>query len=254
MPRQCIFCENKADSLEHLWPRWILNLVPKPDAIRIKIGNSPAKIVKKTDHEIKAVCYRCNEGWMSDLENDLKPTLGQMIQDSPIVLNPKDQTDIAVWAVKVAMVLEASTSTIRGLFYTERERQQLRLARTLPPRTTVLLGRFVLSSLLAEGTTLRANQDGMDVVAHNNVTAIVVGHAAIQVFTIHPIPEYEDRLLSFTPMQGPWNRLVVPIWPATSVTRWPLRHAFTNDKGMLSIGWLQGRWGIGQKVPVSRLH
>jgi hypothetical protein len=28
MARQCIYCDKAADSLEHLWPQWILKLVP----------------------------------------------------------------------------------------------------------------------------------------------------------------------------------------------------------------------------------
>jgi hypothetical protein len=254
VPRQCIFCENQANSLEHLWPLWILKLVPKPDAIRLKIGNSPARIIKKVEQKIKVVCEKCNGGWMSDLESDVKPTLGRMIQDSPITLNVKDQADIAAWAVKVAMVLETTTVSIRGLFFTEEEHRKLKLTRTLPSRTTVLLGRFALSSLLADGTTLRGDDGGVKGVAYNSVTAIVVGHVALQVFTIHPIPEYENRPLSFTPMQGPWNGLITPIWPIVSATQWPRGHSFTNDGGLLSIGWLNGRWRMGKNVPVSRLH
>jgi hypothetical protein len=254
MARQCIFCEQKADSLEHLWPQWILRLVPKPEAIRIQIGNLPSKIIKKTDPEVKTVCFKCNEGWMHDLENEVIPTLGKMVRDLPLTLNPEEQASIAAWAVKVAMISDSTVASLRGLFYSEQERERLRVALEIPARTTVLFGRFELSSLLLDGSTLRGDQDAVRGVAHNCVTTIVVGHVALQVFTIHPIPEFADRPMRFTPRQGPWNRLVSQLWPSVAPAKWPPTFSFTNDRGMLSIGWLQSRWRMGEKVPVYRLE
>jgi hypothetical protein len=150
---------------------------------------------------------------------------------------------------KIAMVVDSTVASIRGLHYSRDERHQLRLSSTIPAHTTVLLGKFSGSGLLATGTTLRGDLNGEKGVTTNCVTAIVVGHLAIQVFTIHPIPKYHDHPFRFTPKPGPWNSLLVQAWPAISSKNWPPPSTFTNG-GLLSIARLQDRWRIGKKAPV----
>jgi len=254
MPRRCIFCGEGAGSREHVWPDWVLKLVPEPEGLRIKIGDSPAKIINGKEFIVKTVCGGCNKGWMSDLETSVSPTLGKMIQGTPVSLTPLEQVDITAWVIKIAMLLDSTGVFEKGMFYEQAERDQLRVTRAIPSLTTVWFGSFEISSLHVEGTAFRGNDDRGHWITHNSATTLVVGHVVFQVFTIHLLPHYQNTSLNFEPIQGPWNGLLIPIWPLTVARSWPPRFSFRNDRSMLSVGWVQGRWKAGKKVPVSELH
>lgn len=90
MPTACLFCENPAGNREHLWPKWIherKNFGP----IRHKIGNRPEKIVGDPEQTIKTVCSVCNNGWMSQLEDENKPIIASMFSDLTIPLDEGQQ-------------------------------------------------------------------------------------------------------------------------------------------------------------------
>ena len=217
--------------------------------MRHQIGNAPEKIIANHEMKVKSVCSTCNSGWMSDLEGKVKPTVGCMVQDVSLTLDIEQQHDIAAWAAKIAAVVDSTVASIRGLYYSKDDRHQLRSASSIPSRTTVLLGRFSGSSLLATGTTLRGDLNGENGVTTNCVTTVVVGHLAIQVFTIHPVPKYRDHPFSFTPKPGPWNSLLTQVWPTISSVNWPPPLTFTNG-GPLSIARLQDRWRMGKRASV----
>ena len=217
--------------------------------MRHQIGNAAEKIIENHEMKVKCVCSSCNSGWMSNLEGKVKATVGCMVQDVSLTLDIEQQHAIAAWAVKIAMVIDSTVASIRGLYYSREDRHRLRSSSTVPPRTTILLGRFCRSSLLATGTTLRGDVNAEKGVTTNCVSTILVGHLAVQVFTIYPVPKYRDRPLGFTPKPGPWNSLLTQVWPTTSSKNWPPPLTFTNG-GPLSIARLQDRWRMGKKVPV----
>jgi hypothetical protein len=85
MLKFCIFCDNNSGSREHLWPLWIHErkdfepLKSKRGDLEILIPNP--KLV------VKAVCKKCNNGWMSDLEGVSIPLIGSMMQNVSIQLD-----------------------------------------------------------------------------------------------------------------------------------------------------------------------
>jgi hypothetical protein len=66
--RQCLFCDNVANSREHVWPGWILKRLNVRDVIRQKMGNDAEQLLSNPVQKIKAVCKTRNSGWMHDLE------------------------------------------------------------------------------------------------------------------------------------------------------------------------------------------
>ena len=54
---------------------------------------------------VRFVCRQCNHGWLSELEESVRPIIGAMIQDLPIPIDASHQRAAARWAVKMAMVL-----------------------------------------------------------------------------------------------------------------------------------------------------
>jgi len=55
---------------------------------------------------VKAVCERCNNGWMSELEVQVRPILEPMVRGQPVRLSVEDQVVLARWAAKVAVLLD----------------------------------------------------------------------------------------------------------------------------------------------------
>ncbi len=54
--RKCLFCDNAADSREHVWPDWILQRLKVRDVIHHKMGNDPALLLPNPEQKVKAVC------------------------------------------------------------------------------------------------------------------------------------------------------------------------------------------------------
>src|SRR5262250_2964287 len=100
--KACLFCDKEADSLEHLWPHWILRrLGMKP--IRQKFGKRPAKVIPHSWLEIRCVCEKdCNNGWMADLEKENVPIIGEMMENRSLTLDEAQQPSLVAWAMKTA--------------------------------------------------------------------------------------------------------------------------------------------------------
>jgi len=86
---------------------------------------------KQKHFRVKCVCENCNEVWMKNLEDTIIPTIGDMMVDKPMSLDIPQQWAIARWALKSAMVFEHINRTTE-IFYTDSEREDLRLAGSLP--------------------------------------------------------------------------------------------------------------------------
>jgi hypothetical protein len=139
--RQCLFCDNPANTREHVWPKWILTRLNVRNEIRHKMGNEPERLLSNPEQKVKAVCKDCNGGWMSELEQKNIPLIGNLMQDIGFSLNGLQQYHIATWAVKMSMIGDFLVRNHRPMFFNQAEREQVRVATNLPERTTVWIGR-----------------------------------------------------------------------------------------------------------------
>lgn len=110
----CFFC-GRDDKLtrEHVFPRWLRK--PLRDERRFEIGmwlrsslpieKGPTIQRRRTDAILRRVCESCNSGWMSDLENDVRPLLTPLIAGETIVVSGADRELLLRWALKTAAVL-----------------------------------------------------------------------------------------------------------------------------------------------------
>lgn len=135
----CIFCGNRANSREHVWPMWLARIIAKlPGENKILFNirtneQGERSRWKSTKPEIvtKNVCKAgCNEGWMSDLEKDVAPILRPMISGKEQTLTGKQQAIITIWLLKTAMVLDSTSP--ESNFYEKSERFHFRNT-FLPP-------------------------------------------------------------------------------------------------------------------------
>jgi len=239
--RNCIFCGNPADSKEHLPSDWILKSLPAKRQLIQRI--SKGEIRKFSGPlTIKCVCAGCNNGWMSQLEASIRPILGSMMHDLSVYLDISAQRDLSTWSVKTAMALEGTKPQKAARCYSLPDCAALRLRSSIPSHTRVWIGRFSVSGLLAHGAEYSLHVGEHPVITHGCVATIIVGYLAIQILSPYSPAEYNDKVLSIPCRLGPWNELLIPIWPASGTVMWPPSLSFTNDNGPLSYLRLRDRW------------
>jgi hypothetical protein len=251
MARRCIFCDDPADSKEHLWPEWVLKLLP-PKKISGFIGRYK-ELKFNREFTVRCVCEkRCNNGWMSDLETASIPILGSMIADKSMFLDSPQQSTIAAWAVKTAMVLDAVIRPISGksfTFYSETECHNLRESLVIPARTMVWLGRFLGAGLGAWSSVLLGTFPDDAGKYPMRATTFVMGSLAIQVLSARAPAKYEHAAVGVNPTQGPWDEILVTAWPSIHRIYWPPVLAFDESSTIIDIQRLPARWRQGIERP-----
>jgi|SRR5277367_1161364 len=250
MPKECIFCEKSSGSKEHLWAAWI-HRQKQFGSIRVAIGDSASIVDNNPEQTIDTVCRKCNNEWMSLLEQDNREVIIGFLRDKPSLLNLKQQTMLSAWAVKTSMVLDSVKHQLPApLFYDKLECVAMRLNQGIPERTRIWIGRYCESSLGADGTDVRIISADSLKYGVATVSTFVVGYMAIQVVTMHIYPEYvASNVEDVQPKPGDWSNMLISLWPISAPTiAWPPRITFRNS-GALSIAHLMDRWRLGKKVP-----
>lgn len=117
--KNCLFCPNPADSLEHVLPQWLFRCIaPGTD------GKFPVRVARYVDgkgnlderkhlslgFKARIVCTACNNGWMSHLESKVARTLQPLVAAQFPVLGHSfldalkaDAGLIALWLSKTAL-------------------------------------------------------------------------------------------------------------------------------------------------------
>lgn len=57
---------------------------------------------------VRDICTTCNNGWMSQLEEQVKPILTPMLRDQPRTLTAPEQHLLATWATKTALTMQGA--------------------------------------------------------------------------------------------------------------------------------------------------
>lgn len=244
--RSCIFCERRATSKEHAWPMWLMQRIGATEGGRVEAQRGrQAPMTWRAGNAsltVRCVCASCNSGWMSDLENRVKPIVERLFTEQPVALDRYDQTTLAVWAGKNAMVYE----TLRldsPHFFSSLDRKTLGETMSLPPHTSVWLAKCVGDAVIfcsASELGGFADASGEEVRAY--VTTMSFGPLAIQV-VCGQLPDSFPRSVRVTASMrpGPWHELTLPIWPIQSEqVAWP---ASVGLSGELGLDAFSKRWG-----------
>jgi hypothetical protein len=222
-----------------MWPRWILKRVDTREKIRRTVGKKTPYFTDSRQIKIKSVCTLCNNQWMSNLETQCIPVIGCLLEDISFALDCNNQSLVALWATKIAMVLDSIEENPKK-FYLKTDCEILKNTKTIPPGTTIWMGRYFGRSLHTGGTTFTALDESVPV-ADCSTTAIVVGHLILEILSVRHRANCK-RVIQIEPNPGRWHELLVPIWPIISDhASWPPPLSFTNS-GPLSIGSLVTRW------------
>ncbi len=198
-----------------------------------------------TGPEVTVNCVRstCNNGWMSDLEGQVRPIVGSLLHDVAFSLESSQQFALSLWSVKTAMVFEG-TNRSRDWFYSSEDRQRLYSSAALPAGTRIWIGRYAQSNILcSEARKLYENiPKGDNPFAGGHAVTFVIRRLVIQVLTLRLKPEVETaREVGLNISPGPWVSLLSQIWPAeAALVKWPPTMSF-DDAG-ISFEHLSGRF------------
>ncbi len=92
-PKLCIFCHGATLTREHVIPDWIQEIIPKEDdhrhlfttflkiplVRRARLKTSHLRQGHPISRKVRVVCKRCNSGWLSILEDELKPRIKALV-------------------------------------------------------------------------------------------------------------------------------------------------------------------------------
>jgi len=146
--RQCAFCPCTASLTgEHLRSDWVNKLLEGRTHHYVisqrSYGGKPTQWRNK-QFNLKAnvVCADCNSGWMSQVDNEAKLTLQDIIlRDSPVCILPQGLSAIAAFTMKSAFVADYLTRH-RAPFFDHSTRQAFARSRIPTEGAHMWLGRI----------------------------------------------------------------------------------------------------------------
>jgi hypothetical protein len=162
-PKSCAFCGDRTKlTREHVFADWLAPYLPEGSSGHAVVSNlrgldgASLKMVADQSHSrqgslhnlrrttkkntLKVTCEACNTGWMSRLQEQVKPILLPMIQGEWPEISSWQRRILAAWAVMFTMIAEFADQSTQSSRFEDRER--LRLTLTPPPHWYVWAGLF----------------------------------------------------------------------------------------------------------------
>jgi hypothetical protein len=230
--KRCIFCHGKADSKEHAWSEWAVKRLAHPGGTYGEFDGAIYRDPRQKHLKVKCVCEGCNEGWMKRLEDAIIPTVGTMMNDEPTTLDIAQQWAIARWAVKCSMVFEYINIT-EPIFYTDAERENLRLSGAIPAQTFVVIARGIgIDYFFTWGNELTSAALNL----YGQVTTIAYRRLLVQVVSVRTDQPQGAKLILKGDLKR-WGDSTVRIWPTQEIARWPNGSTIASAPEMEAFHW-----------------
>jgi hypothetical protein len=152
----CIYCGGAGLTKEHLYADWLRNYIPRRgdmhgiQSMIIAPDTTSRSVTMRTGdthtRKIRRVCgggkEHCNTGWMSELQQDVKPFLLPMLKDEPVALSRSAQKTVSTWAAMTAMTGEFLDSNDEFVAVPQWQRDYLRENQRVPPGWRIWIGRY----------------------------------------------------------------------------------------------------------------
>jgi hypothetical protein len=114
--RFCIFCGRPGLTHEHVWPDWLKQYIPKDmtdyTALTATIHPTHSELRRKKQpgdirsRRLRIVCKECNNGWMSRLQENAKPSLLHLVQGEVTAFDVPTQSLLSSSVAMFVMVAE----------------------------------------------------------------------------------------------------------------------------------------------------
>jgi hypothetical protein len=217
---KCIYCDKKADSEEHVFPRWLRDRFTGDATLEHKVNiNEPVRFkrrVKDIRVVVRSVCAKCNNTWMSEIQNKAKPIIEGMLDRTNVTLSLEDARALTTWAVMSVMCLETRNERSHWLF-SELERTLLYKNTDIPDLTEVWIAYWINSpGPFVEGKIGHTkDSDG-------HVATLGFGNVILQILHIVPKDAGKPQPKRIT-LDDPWEKFLIPIrYPKEQRTTFPI--------------------------------
>ncbi len=241
---------------EHIWSAWMGKMFGlsqynfrrvEPDA------SGTPKIthqwrVPSIDLKVRVVCEECNHGWMSELENETKQVIKDMIENGyALSLLPAGAASIAAFAFKTTVVVDYMNTGRRpyGLadnFFKRATRERFKASLSLPEGVQIWLAEF-RSKAVCAGRLHPAYfkfKVGPLKDFYFYVLTYAVGHFVFQILCSRRTKRTRRRQSFPNIIQRPeWDAASIPIWPNHGLpVGWPPSQHFSDG----SLNLFGDRW------------
>lgn len=151
---KCIFCQGLGLTKEHIWPNWFNGVLFRTDEFHNQLlvhydfveGSELSTTVlekkrngKLGSTKIRNVCAKCNNGWMSQIEDSVKEILTPMLLGHGVELNFNEQNIVALWIVMRTIMAEYSDLKTQAIPQSHRE--YIYNNRSIPPNWKIWIGK-----------------------------------------------------------------------------------------------------------------
>ncbi|MEO6013631.1 MAG: hypothetical protein ABIQ30_08620 [Devosia sp.] len=160
-------------SKEHIFPQWMHAHLPKTGLHRhtrkneiLRRDGPDTQIATKSGEassgRLRIVCMHCNNGWMSQLQNEIKPILLPLILGEPSRLNRRAQELLAAWVAMFVFVCEYAGNNPLLVAATDEERRHLMERGEPPSGWRIWLGDYIRGTWVGSvvHTTVPVAPDG----------------------------------------------------------------------------------------------
>lgn len=228
--RSCIFCPSIHLTKEHLLPEWMHDVFGKKgNQVHSLAEETPttstSKLYESRTFTARArfVCQNCNNGWMSDLEDRVKPLLAPMMtSELAIVLRPDELAVLSAWAAKTTFVLFRSRPN-QPVAISNEQCVELRKAVRPPAGMQVWIGRrdhgvnWPYRCLTLAGEAMLDGKPASGIADEYNVwqAMVAIGHVVFYVFghRLDTDQEVTPGIDALTRIEPAPPRLVWPTQP-----------------------------------------
>lgn len=235
MSRACVFCGRQGDlSKEHLWPDWLGKMyIRKGDekhtfGSRTYLDRSLERdgVYERPGHlftlKNRVVCRECNNGWMSEVENETKPILLKMIGGKKCKITEGEIKKISFWIALKIVTAEFAEKKERLDVTPYGERRAMMEERKIPSYFNIFVATHSTghnSAWLRHSWTLAFSRNGPtppleDRQRNSQAISFIVGPIFFYVLHVRVLGFLPENHFNFGPMKK--------LWPSKmSFVRWP---------------------------------
>jgi hypothetical protein len=118
-------------------------------------------------------------------------------------------------------------------FYSEGEREQMRILRSVLHHTSVWIAKCVNHKDIYSAAKNHSTDDGVKAFS----VTMAFGFLAFQVVTVKPPNTISAHAnVTYEVSDGPWDQILVPVWPVSEPAKsWPAKQGLNGDVGLHAL-------------------
>jgi len=233
-----VFCREPGKiTLEHMIPSWMLSGEDSSSHLYVRESGGPdfepqlhVREGRARDLAAKGPCYRCNSGWMNDMDHGMLDVLGaQLIKGKKVKLTKAKKVALVAWAVKYVLMNQLTHERARRFaipdweytrFYDDRtpgRLMRLWVGCMEPPGKhggpVLAFGDYSLNETYHDPPMLEQAGLSPELASEDYCVMFRFGHCVISLYRA------SAEILEVIRLLNP--RAWVQIWPAVGTSEWP---------------------------------